>query len=57
MWLTVSSNRKIQLALGLAATVAIMVACSEDSGPASPSAGTPTVTITASGGEPRRGAD
>ena len=53
MWLTVS-NRKIQVALGLAATAAILVACSEDAGPANPSTTTPTVTITAAGVSPKQ---
>ena len=53
MWHTVS-NRKIQVALGLAATAAILVACSEDAGPASPSTTTPTVTITADGVSPKQ---
>ncbi len=53
MWTTVS-NRKIQVALGLAATAAILVACSEDAGPASPSNTTPTFTITAAGVSPKQ---
>ena len=51
MWLTVS-HRKIHVALGLAATAAILVACSEDAGPASPSNTTQTITITANGVNP-----
>ena len=53
MWLTVS-NRKIQVSLGLAATAAILVAYSEDAGPANPSTTTPTVTITAAGVSPKQ---
>ncbi len=53
MWSAVS-NRKIQVALGLAATAAILVACSEDAGPASPSTTTPTITITAAGVSPNQ---
>ena len=53
MWFTVS-NRKMHVALGLASTAAILVACSEDAGPASPSNTTQTFTITAAGVSPKQ---